>query len=266
MRKGGTSSAPTTPRGGNGRGGNALPTQLAEEHHIVATTFVQADVQNFRELVQKLTGGPPSPLPTTPTSELSAGREGVAGGAITPSRREPIPGQPMPERIMSVKPVGGPGPQRTSTAKLLERRQNAKKLEVKQLMGPHILKRTVSPALSPVSPLTNDVFSEQGSGATSPLGYMGYSPVSRPPLDLEQPPSPAPALGPGPPSPSLGFDLNSGIIQLELERPPRTTEPRLLPLFPLHSPRFLSALRASLSRYSDIPQSSLPGSKVRGTR
>ncbi|BBM98774.1 hypothetical protein MPTK1_1g16140 [Marchantia polymorpha subsp. ruderalis] len=226
MRKGGTSSAPTTPKGGNGRGGNAQPTQLAEEHHIVATTFVQADVNNFRELVQKLTGGPPSPLPTTPTSELSNGKEATS----TPSRREPIPGRPEPERIMSVKPVGGPGPQRTSTAKLFERRQNAKKLEVKQLMGPHILKRTISPALSPVSPLTNDVFSEQSSGATSPLGYMGYSPVPRPSFDLEQPPT----------ATSPSFDLNSGIIQLELERP-RNSEPRLLPLFPLHSPRSLSS-------------------------
>ncbi|KAL2651986.1 hypothetical protein R1flu_020114 [Riccia fluitans] len=251
MRKGGTSSAPSTPRGGGSGRGGGNATQLAEEHHIIATTFVQADVQNFRELVQKLTGGPPSPLPTTPTSaDLSssaAGKEAAAGATCsnTPSRREPIPGQPLPERIMSVKPVGGPGPQRTSTAKLFERRQNAKKLEVKQLMGPHILKRTVPPALSPVSPLTHDVFSEQSSsssGATSPLGYMGYSPVPRPPLDLEQPPPPAPAAIPAPPlSPSLGFDLNSGIIQLELERPPRTSEPRLLPLFPLHSPRSMSS-------------------------
>lgn len=234
MRKGGTSSAPTTPRGGNGRGGNVQPTQLAEEHHIVATTFVQADVNTFREVVQKLTGGPPSPLPTTPTSELSNGKEATSS---TPSRRESVPGQPIPERIMSVKPVPrGPGPQRTSTAKLFERRQNAKKLEVQQLMG--IKKGLISPALSPVSPLTpNDVFSDQSSGATSPLGYMGYSPVPRsaPAFDLEQPPAVAP---PGMP---LGLDLNSGLIQLELERPPRNSEPRLLPLFPLHSPRSLSS-------------------------
>ncbi|CAM6082425.1 unnamed protein product [Calypogeia fissa] len=236
MRKGGISSAPSTPRGGShGRGQTP---QLAEEHHIVATTFVQADVSTFRELVQKLTGGPPSPVPQLPSGSSEPAVSTCKEPSPVSLRRDNIlAGRPELERIMSVKPVGGPGPQRTSTAKLLERRQNAKKLEVKHLMGPHILKRTVSPALSPVSPLTNvDVFGEH-NGNTSPLGYMGYSAATPPPaprlsFDLEQPA----------PDSSPGFDLNSGVINLDLERQAASPrEPRLLPLFPLHSPRSLSS-------------------------
>jgi hypothetical protein len=131
----------------------------------------------------------------------------------------------------------------------LERRQHARKLELKQLMGPHILKRMISPALSPVSPLTGvDVFAEQDA-VSCPIGSVITSassvtppPTPRPAFDLERPPQPSFDLEQPPVNSSTEFFLNRGVVRLDLDRSvPSPREPRLLPLFPLHSPRSLNS-------------------------
>ncbi|KAF8392977.1 hypothetical protein HHK36_021218 [Tetracentron sinense] len=163
-----------------------------------ATTFVQADANTFRELVQKLTGADedlPEKLPITVPARLS--------------------------RSSSQSDVVGP---RRSAFKLQERRQTMRKLEIK--LGLTSLRNSnacsprqthpVSPIPSPVTPLGSDTlfFGQfQGSGGESPSS----------PAVLEEEKAIA----------EKGFYLHPS----PLSTPRGSDPPELLPLFPLRSPR-----------------------------
>ncbi|KAF8389257.1 hypothetical protein HHK36_025950 [Tetracentron sinense] len=164
------------------------------------TTFVQADANTFRELVQKLTGAgedSPEKLPITLPARFSA-RSCNSGDGIAPRR---------------------------STFKLQERRQNMRKLEIKlgltslRNSGPYSPRQTylvVSPISSPVTPLSSDpLFSGHfpGSGSNSP---------SSPTVSEEEK-----AIA------EKGFYLHRS----PLSTPRGSEPPELLPLFPLSSPK-----------------------------
>ncbi|XP_042484627.1 VQ motif-containing protein 11-like [Macadamia integrifolia] len=171
------------------------------------TTFVQADPSTFRAVVQRLTGSTDDPslekLPVT-----------------------------VPARQTGIKGVFGELGPRKPLFKLLERRQSLRKLEIKleaasfscgsgpyspsavaaarkkSFMGGRV---SEMPLFSPVSPL--DLWS-QGSPRT---------PTQRLTLEEEEEKK---AIA------EQGFYLHASPLST-----PRSSEPELLPLFPLHSPR-----------------------------
>ncbi|KAF8400475.1 hypothetical protein HHK36_013773 [Tetracentron sinense] len=164
-----------------------------------STTFVQADTNTFRELVQKLTGiaeDSPEKLPITLPARFSS-------------------------RSSNWCEVVGP---RRSGFKLQERRQNMRKLEIKlgltslQNSSAYLPRQTnlVSPISSPVTPLGSDSLCSgyfRGSGSNSP---------SSPVVSGEEK-----AIA------EKGFYLHRS----PLSTPRGSEPPELLPLFPLSSPK-----------------------------
>ncbi|BBN15541.1 hypothetical protein MPTK1_6g20390 [Marchantia polymorpha subsp. ruderalis] len=187
----------------------------------IVATYVYTDVDNFRALVQQLTGDPstnPSSLPQTPDLKESEGR------LQRHLRMNSIATSDLGRDRASLK--------RASTPKLFERRRNAKNLEVTKLAtGPSIANlnsATIAKGFqicpnshSPISILNAfEFFSDQSSNMTSPLGY-----TNRPSV---------------PNTPTSNFNINKTILEPELEDGPSGEEPnqpRLLQLFPLHSSR-----------------------------
>ncbi|ERN07083.1 hypothetical protein AMTRI_Chr12g239970 [Amborella trichopoda] len=177
------------------------------------TTFVQADAQSFRELVQKLTGAGPDD--SSEKLPITVPARHTTRGAAPSAAPDPV------------------GPRR-SAFKLHERRQSIRKLEIKlgltSLRGERnfgISPRSpsnqilLSPTLaelipSPVTPLGSDPFE---SGVYSP-GSSGQVSAHGSESEEER------ALK------ERGFYLHPSPLST-----PRDTEPELLPLFPLHSPR-----------------------------
>ncbi|XP_031279728.1 VQ motif-containing protein 33-like [Pistacia vera] len=165
------------------------------------TTFVQADANTFRDLVQKLTGLTSSDsekLPVTTTH---------------PSSR--LPSKPA-------IPVDPTAPRR-SPFKLQERRHTTRKLEIKLGLttlrtptnhhSPRQAHRVDSPIPSPVTPLGSDSLFFPSSGTASP---------SSPALSEEEK-----AIA------EKGFYLHPS----PLSTPRGSEPPELLTLFPLTSPR-----------------------------
>ncbi|KAH7523937.1 VQ motif-containing protein 4 [Ziziphus jujuba] len=163
------------------------------------TTFVQADPNTFRDLVQKLTGlsGDSEKLPLTLPTRVS----------------------PKPTNI----PVDPTGPRR-SPFKLQDRRQTMRKLEIKLSLAtlrsspthhsprqPHHL--FDSPIQSPVTPLGSDSLFFPSSGSESP---------SSPAVSEEER-----AIA------EKGFYLHPS----PLSTPRGSERPELLTLFPLTSPK-----------------------------
>jgi hypothetical protein len=226
----------------------------------VPTTFVQADTSSFRELVQKLTGisdDSQEKFPITMPARY-ANRGGGGGGGVSGKQHAT-----QADGGVGVAGVGlyfkqGPdiskpgvevGP-RKSAFKLHERRQSMRKLEIK--LGLTSLRHNPSSGLSPRtsgelrSPNPQDIPALVPSPVT-PLGSdpfeNGYSPSSV----ITTPTSCNAAYGPPTPtseSPSSaiseeeraiaekGFYLHPSPLNT-----PRGSEPELLPLFPLQSPR-----------------------------
>eukprot|EP00262_Sarcandra_glabra_P007406 TRINITY_DN20195_c0_g1_i1.p1 TRINITY_DN20195_c0_g1~~TRINITY_DN20195_c0_g1_i1.p1 ORF type:complete len:186 (+),score=10.20 TRINITY_DN20195_c0_g1_i1:318-875(+) len=163
------------------------------------TTFVQADTNTFRELVQKLTG------------------------AADDDNSEKLP-ITLPARFAGRSNSGDIGGPRRSAFKLQERRNNMRKLEIKLGLtslrsfggfSPRQAAAGVSPIQSPVTPLGSDrLFSGQysGSGSDSP------SPV----VSEEEK-----AIA------EKGFYLHPS----PLSTPRGSDPPELLTLFPLRSPK-----------------------------
>ncbi|KAK1360097.1 VQ domain-containing protein [Heracleum sosnowskyi] len=178
------------------------PTPPPNNTTTTTTTFVQADPSNFRAVVQKLTGAPSDPstpkLPVTLSSRLPAG-----------------------------KPTSGDMGPRKQPFKLQERRQSGKKLELQ---------------------LNNN--NNNDNNRTSSLGFSAFSPRQR--MMMFSPVSPLDMLlltrgngnGSSPRTPmspieqeeraiaDKGFFLHPSPLTT-----PRGSDPELLPLFPLHSPK-----------------------------
>ncbi|KAK6797491.1 hypothetical protein RDI58_005193 [Solanum bulbocastanum] len=202
-----TTPTPTTPP--------PLPPQLpitrSEPNNPYPTTFVQADASSFKQVVQMLTG----------SSETA--KVGANSGRTEPVRN-PIP------------PIKTGTKKEKSSSKLYERRNSMKNFKICPL-GPGVVNkslfsagflgspRTATPeilspsildfpalALSPVTPLIPDPFNRSPHSAASTEN-----------LDLE---AEEKAIA------TKGFFLHPSPAST-----PRESEPRLLPLFPVTSPR-----------------------------
>ncbi|OIT28004.1 PREDICTED: VQ motif-containing protein 4-like [Nicotiana attenuata] len=196
----------------------ALPPQLpitrSEPNNPYPTTFVQADASSFKQVVQMLTG-------SSETAKVAA----------TPGRAEPVR-HPIP-------PIKTGPKKEKSSSKLYERRNSMKNFKISPL-GPGVVNKSVfsagfsgsprtatpeilSPSildfpslvLSPVTPLIHDPFNR------SP--HSGGVSMSSENLDLE---AEEKAIA------KKGFFLHPSPATT-----PRESEPRLLPLFPVTSPR-----------------------------
>ncbi|CAN4078920.1 unnamed protein product [Withania somnifera] len=191
-----------------------LPISRSEPNNPYPTTFVQADASSFKQVVQMLTG----------SSETAK----VGGAAATSCRAESVR-NPIP-------PIKTGTKKEKSSSKLYERRNSMKNFKISPL-GPGVVNksifsagfsgstRTATPeilspsildfpalALSPVTPLIHD-----------PFNRSPHSGASTENLDLE---AEEKAIA------TKGFFLHPSPAST-----PRESEPRLLPLFPLTSPR-----------------------------
>ncbi|WMV16012.1 hypothetical protein MTR67_009397 [Solanum verrucosum] len=174
-----------------------LPITRSEPNNPYPTTFVQADASSFKQVVQMLTG----------SSETA--KVGANSGRTEPVRN-PIP------------PIKTGTKKEKSSSKLYERRNSMKNFKISPL-GPGVVNKSLfsgtatpeilSPsildfpalALSPVTPLIPDPFNRTEN------------------LDLE---AEEKAIA------TKGFFLHPSPAST-----PRESEPRLLPLFPVTSPR-----------------------------
>ncbi|KAM7480320.1 hypothetical protein LguiA_028533 [Lonicera macranthoides] len=168
------------------------------------TTFVQADPSTFRSVVQRLTGATHDPtiqkLPVTATSRSS-----------------------------SARPISADMGPRRPAFKLQERRQGARNLEIKLNTG-----------FGPVSAS----FGSGGSPSARQRSFRGFgsemvmvSPVS--PLDLFGYGSPRTPMSPLEEEEKAIAEKGFYLHPSPLSTPRGSgSEPELLPLFPLHSPRY----------------------------
>ncbi|KAK4761039.1 hypothetical protein SAY87_005932 [Trapa incisa] len=209
------------------------------------TTFVQADPSNFRSIVQKLTGAPEgSSSPKLPVTTLPS----------RASQKSLYSSSSAPAATSSPSLVAEIGP-RKPHFKLHERRH--RKLEQIQLSSPN---RTIISFLSscspphayylPVASAAARRLPPPSPSSTSPATHLCgrmaavmVSPVS--PLDLFARMSPGSSHSVHPPPISPAEKEQRAIAEkgFYLHHPsplstPRGAEPELLPLFPLHSPRY----------------------------
>ncbi|CAK9181822.1 unnamed protein product [Ilex paraguariensis] len=193
----------------------ALPITRSEPNNPYPTTFVQADTTSFKQVVQMLTG----------SSETAK----VAAAATAVSRTDPPRNHPIP-------PIKT-GPRKDKASKLYERRNSLKNFKISPLIPgvlnnsgfsggysnsprkpgtPEILSPSIldfpSLVLSPVTPLIPDPFNRSPH-----TGVIGNN------LDLEAEDK---AIA------KKGFFFHPSPANT-----PRDSEPRLLPLFPVSSPR-----------------------------
>ncbi|XP_031480801.1 VQ motif-containing protein 19-like [Nymphaea colorata] len=199
------------------------------------TTFVQADPRSFKDLVQKLTGvaeDSPEKLPITLPARY-ANRTNAAGG---------------------MDPVGP----RRSAFKLHERRHGGmRKLEVKlgltSLRAPHLSPRSQL-LLSPTTAAVSDLLLSSPVTPLDPFENGLYSPNSGCFLRISSPGSGSESTSPVPVGAmseeekaiaEKGFYLHPSPLNT-----PRGTEPELLPLFPLQSPR-QSAVSSTTPSFSE---------------
>ncbi|KAL5576725.1 hypothetical protein UlMin_018424 [Ulmus minor] len=208
---------PTTPK----------PITRSESANPYPTTFVQADTNSFKQVVQMLTGSSETAKQASSSSKASA-----AGGLNSdpPSKTHIPPIKSNPKR-------------QQSGFKLYERRNSLKNLRINPLIPvyasnnsgfsprkPEILSPSILdfPALvlSPVTPLIPDPFDRSGSAnyACSSNGSSNLNPEAEEKAIKEK-----------------GFYLHPSPATT-----PRDPEPRLLPLFPTSSPRASGSSLSSL--------------------
>ncbi|GLJ15754.1 hypothetical protein SUGI_0259260 [Cryptomeria japonica] len=210
------------------QGGNCFDQSPKTQQIAVPTTFVQADTSSFRELVQKLTGisdESQEKLPITMPARYY-NRSGVGAKQVQAEAVSPLSSASSCSKIEV-------GP-RKSAFKLQERRQSMRKLEIQlgltslrlnplsprsgEIRSPNVTDLQALHAPSPVTPLASDPFHN----------VNGYSPSSTP--NAATPTSDSSeeerAIA------EKGFYLHPSPRQT-----PRGSDPELLPLFPLHSPR-----------------------------
>ncbi|CAA3031757.1 VQ motif-containing protein 11-like [Olea europaea var. sylvestris] len=170
---------------------------------IPNTTFVQADPSTFRAVVQKLTGTTTTTTPDSAAQKLPS---------TTPSR---FTGKPIPGEMGPRKPA----------FKLHERRQSARKLEIK-------LGGTAS-SNSMVSPSTARCHQRNFLGFNGEM--LMVSPVS--PLDLFGRGSPRTPRSPMEEEERAIAEKRFYLHPSPLSTPRGSEPPELLPLFPVQSPR-----------------------------
>ncbi|GMI82355.1 MPK3/6-targeted VQP 1 [Hibiscus trionum] len=195
------------------------PITRSESANPYPTTFVQADTSSFKQVVQMLTG-------SSETAKLASSPK------PTPS---PL-SDPNPNPKIHIPPIKSiPKNKQNSGFRLYERRSSLKNLKINPLnpafnsnnsgfspRKPEILSPSIldfpSLALSPVTPLISDPFDRSGVG-----NYPNCAFNNNAKLDKE---AEEKAIK------EKGFYLHPSPAST-----PRDSEPRLLPLFPVTSPR-----------------------------
>lgn len=165
------------------------------------TTYVQADPSTFRAVVQKLTGAPEDPS----------------------AQKLPLT---LPSRFINPKPTTSEMGPRRPAFKLHERRQTAKKLELKLN------------ATGGGGTIIN-IPSQTAASCSSSCGLFGkqmmmVSPVS--PLEFLARGSPRTPVSPCPEEERAIAEKGFYLHPSPLSTPRGSDPPELLPLFPLHSP------------------------------
>ncbi|XP_061371449.1 VQ motif-containing protein 4-like [Gastrolobium bilobum] len=194
------------------------PITRSESANPYPTTFVQADTSSFKQVVQMLTG-------TTETAKQACS---AYSAAIT---------KPTSETKTHIPPIKTTIPKKPhqSGFKLYERRNSLKNLNINPLLPvfssnnasgfsprkPEVLSPSIldfpSLVLSPVTPLIPDPFDRSGTAPS------GYSAIGSPILDTE--------------AEERAIKEKSFFFHPSPATTPRDSEPRLLPLFPITSPR-----------------------------
>lgn len=200
---------PTTP--------TAVPITRSEPNNPYPTTFVQADTNSFKQVVQMLTG-------TTETAR-HAGRPDPTRHAIPPIKtgpRKDKSGSKLYERRNSLKnfKISPLGPGMVNIRQgLISGYSGSPRPGTPEILSPSILDFP-SLVLSPVTPLIPDPFNRE------PAANTGSSN-----LDMEAEDK---AIN------GKGFYLHPSPANT-----PRDSEPRLLPLFPVTSPRVAGSSTAA---------------------
>lgn len=171
----------------------------SETNNPYPTTFVQADTSSFKQVVQMLTGSSETAKQPDPSSSSSSSSN---KGSIPPIRTAPKkPGFKLYERRNSLK-------NGLMISPLIHSAQNSSSFSPRnkpEVLSPSILDFP-SLALSPVTPLIEDPFNK-----SSPLSNLSEEDKAIAEKKFYMHPSP--------------------------RRTPRDSEPQLLPLFPVTSPR-----------------------------
>ncbi|KAJ6999832.1 VQ motif-containing protein 4-like [Populus alba] len=220
------------------------PISRSESTNPYPTTFVQADSSSFKQVVQMLTGSPkPKPPCTTTTTTTTT-------TAPNTSQVDPLP------KTHNIPPIKSmPKKNQSSGFKLYERRNSLKNLKINPLnpifaqpssgfssRKPEILSPSILdfPALvlSPVTPLIPDPFDRSGSAKYS----NSFSPINTSTTNNNNVVN-AEAMDTDAEEKAIkekGFYLHPSPGSS-----PRETEPRLLPLFPITSPRISGSVNPS---------------------
>ncbi|XP_039167359.1 LOW QUALITY PROTEIN: VQ motif-containing protein 4-like [Eucalyptus grandis] len=202
------------------------PLTRSEPANPYPTTFVQADTSSFKQVVQMLTGSP-----TTASSASASAAAAASKPDPSPPSASKIHNPPI--KSMPKKSSSGSG------FKLYERRNSLKNFKINPLVPfsgqagpgfsprkPEILSPSIldfpSLVLSPVTPLIHDPFNRSSAAAAA----ANCAPDER---------TESPSLDPEAEERAIrekGFFLHPSPATT-----PREAEPRLLPLFPVSSPR-----------------------------
>ncbi|KAF9587825.1 hypothetical protein IFM89_005829 [Coptis chinensis] len=171
------------------------------ETNTYPTTFIQADTTSFKQVVQMLTG----------SSETAKQASLKPTTTSDPSQKSVIP------------PINKNGPKKQGF-KLYERRNSMKNLKISPLMPGFIQNSSFSPRNKPeiLSPSILDF----PSLVLSPVTPLIPDPFNRSPPTSSVLAAEEKAIA------EKGFYLHPSPVST-----PRETEPRLLPLFPVTSPR-----------------------------
>ncbi|XP_030467876.2 VQ motif-containing protein 4 [Syzygium oleosum] len=199
------------------------PLTRSEPANPYPTTFVQADTSSFKQVVQMLTGSPTTTASAAP---------------------KPDPTPPSASKIHNIPPIKSM-PKKSGSGsgfKLYERRNSLKNFKINPLVPfsaqagpgfsprkPEILSPSIldfpSLVLSPVTPLIHDPFGRSSAAGAAAAAAANY-PDER---------NESPSLDPEAEERAIrekGFFLHPSPATT-----PREAEPRLLPLFPVSSPR-----------------------------
>ncbi|KAF3451463.1 hypothetical protein FNV43_RR07558 [Rhamnella rubrinervis] len=191
------------------------PITRSESANPYPTTFVQADTNSFKQVVQMLTG-------SSETAKQASSKPSTTASTMEPPSKTHIP----PIKSMPKKQQSG--------FKLYERRNSLKNLKINPLIPvfastnsgfsprkPEILSPSIldfpSLVLSPVTPLIPDPFDRSGSSNYACAHYGSAN------LDAE--------------AEEKAIKEKGFYFHRSPATTPRDLEPRLLPLFPTTSPR-----------------------------
>lgn len=209
-------------------------TTRSESGNPYPTTFVQADTSSFKQVVQMLTGS--SESPKHHVSSLKPNPTHQPDPRSSPSQFSIPPIKAVPNKKQSSSSSSG--------FRLYERRNSIKNLKINplnpvfnpvnsafsprktEILSPSILDFP-SLVLSPVTPLIPDPFDRSGSSNQSP-NELGFAKSG---TDAEEK-----AMK------EKGFYLHPSPATTPMDQ-----EPRLLPLFPVTSPRVSGSSSASTS-------------------